>query len=111
VIFDGCRVTADEVFDELLHDRGDRPRVALEGGLSPADDAVIRLDPDEQPPRWHLEGLDAGDTPVGHDDTQPFVAPAVSPETMYFCANRAITMIGSVMITAAAMMAPQSTLA
>src|SRR5690606_35898622 len=41
----------------------------------------------------------------------PFVAPAVRPETMYFCVNSAITMMGIVTTTAAAMRPPQSMLA
>jgi len=39
---------------------------------------------------------------------QPFVAPAVRPETMYFCANRDMIMIGRVTTVDAAMRAPQS---
>ena len=42
---------------------------------------------------------------------QPFVAPAVRPETMYFCVNSAITMMGSVTTVAAAIRPPQSMLA
>lgn len=42
---------------------------------------------------------------------QPFVAPAVSPETTYFCTNRAISMIGRVTTVAAAISPPQSMLA
>src|SRR5690606_23980479 len=39
---------------------------------------------------------------------QPFVAPAVSPETMYRCVKSAISMMGVVTTTDAAISAPQS---
>ena len=54
------------------------------------------------------EGLDRSD---GGHVCQPFVAPAVRPLTMYFCVNRAMTMIGRVTIVAAAISPPQSMLA
>ena len=39
------------------------------------------------------------------------IAPAVMPETMYFCVKRAMTMMGTVTTVAAAMSPPQSMLA
>ena len=60
------RVGADEAVAERLERAVDRLGPAFEAGFAPADRAVLALDPDEQPARRHVEGLDPADLALSH---------------------------------------------
>ena len=68
VVLDRQRILADQQRSEFLDSGTHGGRLALDHRLAPADDALVGLDPQEQPARWHQEGLDPVDlhtAPVG----------------------------------------------
>ncbi len=59
---------ADEPVAQRLEGADDRFGMAFEARLAPADRALVALDPDEQPARRDMEGLDLADL---HADSCP----------------------------------------
>ena len=70
VILDGRRVFADQVVGQLLHHRRHGVGPAFEHRLSPAADARIRVDLQEQPARWNKE---SGEAVIFIDSPRPAV--------------------------------------
>ena len=60
-VLDSPWIVADETVPEGLEGAVDRLGMSFETRLAPPEAAIFGLDPDEQPSRRHVKGLDAGD--------------------------------------------------
>ena len=71
-VLDAERIGADEAVAKGFERAVDRLGPAFEARFAPAERAIVALNPDEQPSRRNVEGLDLADPALGH-------APAYSP--------------------------------
>jgi hypothetical protein len=65
VLLDPGRVLPHEVVEHLLDAAGDGVRLALDDGLAPARDALVGVEAEEEPARFHEEEFVTSDLHLG----------------------------------------------